>query len=81
VFVAGSNLKICARSALLTQTLPSACEKAGETKDASVASVCDSFGTDQVCTLPVFLSGWYRHYRSVNCERLGIREFDSVSTE
>src|SRR5882672_1627404 len=55
-FVAGSNLRICARSELLTQTLPSTCGKVGETKDCSVASVCHSFGTDQVCTLPVFLS-------------------------
>src|SRR6185295_19152925 len=56
--VAGSNLRICARSEFFTHTLPSTCENVGEPKDCWVASVCHSFGTDHVWTLPVVLSSF-----------------------
>ena len=64
MFVAGSSRRICARSEFFTQTLPSTFEKVGDTNDCCVASVCHSFGTDHVCTLPVLLSSfatppWY----------------------
>src|SRR5438105_15937468 len=58
MFVAGSSRRICARSEFFTQTLPSTCEKVGDTNDCCVASVCHSFGTDHVCTLPVLLSSF-----------------------
>ena len=56
--VAGSSLRICARSEFLTQTLPSTCEKVGDANDCCVASVCHSLGTDHVWTFPVFRSSF-----------------------
>src|SRR5215470_15759016 len=62
--VAGSSRRIWARSEFFTHTLPSTSDDTGVTNACWVASVCHSFGTDQVSNFSVLGSkratpAWY----------------------